>query len=60
MLKIGDVVIMNDKYYVSKKNRDKKFRVISKPREVCGTVCVWFDGFSGCYAVDGLTKVSNN
>lgn len=40
MLKIGDVVIMNDKYYVSKKNRDKKFRVISKPREVCGNSVV--------------------
>lgn len=57
MLKVGDKVILNDKYHVSEKYKGKVFTVKTKPQEVCGTSCVWLDGFSGCYAVDGLTKV---
>lgn len=57
MLKVGDKVILNDKYHVSEKYKGKVFTVKTEPQEVCGTLCVWLDGFSGCYAVDGLTKV---
>lgn len=57
MLKIGDKVKMNNKYYVSEQNKDKIFTVKTEPQEVCGTLSVWLDGFRGCYAVDGLSKV---
>ncbi len=59
MLKIGDKVVMNDKYYVSDKNKNKKFVVKSDPQNVCGTLSVWLEGYKGCYAVDGLTKVTS-
>ncbi len=59
MLKIGDRVVMNDKYYVSDKNKNKEFVVSSDPQNVCGTLSVWLEGYRGCYAVDGLTKVTN-
>lgn len=59
MLKIGDRVTMNDKYYVSEKNRGKVFTVKSEPQDVCGTLSVWLEGFRGCYAVDGLDKVND-
>ena len=57
MLKVGDKVKMNNKYYVSEQNKDKVFTVKTEPQEVCGTLSVWLDGFRGCYAVDGLSKV---
>ena len=57
MLKIGDKVKMNNKYYVSEQNKEKVFTVKTEPQEVCGTLSVWLDGFRGCYAVDGLSKV---
>jgi hypothetical protein len=53
----GDRVIMNDKYYVSEKNRGKEFTVATDPQDVCGTTCVWLKDYKGCYAVDGLTVV---
>lgn len=53
----GDRVKMNDKYFVSEKNKDKVFTVTTEPQEVCGTLSVWLEGFRGCYAVDGLTKI---
>ena len=56
-MKKGDRVVMNDKYYVFAKNRGKEFTVATEPQEVCGTMCVWLEGYSGCYAVDGLTEV---
>lgn len=55
-LKIGDKVVMNDKYHVAEKNKGKVFTVRSEPQEVSGTMCVWLVGYSGCYAVDGLDK----
>ena len=58
MLRIGDKVIMNDKYYVSETNKGKEFIVRTEPQEVCGTICVWLEGYKGCYAADGLTKVN--
>jgi hypothetical protein len=48
---------MNDKYYVSEKNRKREFTVTTDSQMVCGTLCVWMDGFRGCYAVDGLEKI---
>lgn len=50
---------MNDKYHVSENNKGKVFTVRADPQEVCGTVCVWIEGFRGCYAADGLDKVSD-
>lgn len=57
MLKVGDKVVMNDKYHVSESNKGKVFTVRTEPQDVCGTLSVWLEGFRGCYAVDGLTKV---
>lgn len=57
MLQIGDKVKMNDKYYVSDKNKEKVFTVKTEPQEVGGALCVWLEGYRGCYAVDGLSKV---
>lgn len=59
MVRKGDKVIMNGKYYVSEKNKDKEFIVTTEPAEVCGTLSVWLEVFRGCYAVDGLTKVGS-
>lgn len=56
-MKIGDTVIMNDKYEVAAKNKGKLFVVRSEPWEVCGTQCVLLEGYQGGYAVDGLTIV---
>ena len=35
MIRKGDKVIMNGKYYVSEKNKDKEFIVTTEPAEVC-------------------------
>ena len=59
MLKVGDKVVMNDKYHVPEKNKGKEFIVTVEPQEVCGTLCVWLEGYRGCYAADGLTKVAS-
>lgn len=56
-IKKGDKVKMNDRYYVSEKYINKEFTVITEPQEVGGTLCVWLEGYRGCYAVDGLTKI---
>jgi hypothetical protein len=58
MVKRYDNVKMNDKYYVSEQNKNKVFTVMTDPQEVCGTLCVWLEGYRGCYAEDGLTVVS--
>lgn len=57
-LKIGDRVIMNDKYRVSEKNKEKVFVVRSAPFDICGTKCVLLEDYSGGYAMDGLSKVA--
>lgn len=57
MVKVGDIVIMNDDYEVSEQNKGKEFKVISDPWLVCGTDCVKLEGCAGGYAVDGLTVV---
>lgn len=57
MIKLGSKVKMNDKYYVSQKNKEKVFEVISEPWNLCGTMVVKLKGYSGGYAVDGLEVV---
>lgn len=56
-MKKGDRVVMNGKYYVHENNRNKVFTVMTQPAYVCGTLSVWLEGYSGCYAVDGLTEI---
>ena len=56
-MKIGDKVVMNDKYRVAEKNKGVVFTVVSKPWNCCGTKVVLLDGYRGGYAVDGLTVV---
>lgn len=57
MLKIGDKVVMNDKYYVSEQNKGKVWTVRSMPWECGGTIVVLLKGKRGGYAVDGLDIV---
>lgn len=59
MITVGSKVKMNDKYHVSEKNRDKVFKVISEPWNLCGTMVVKLEGYSGGYALDGLTEVED-
>jgi hypothetical protein len=56
-LKPGDKVVMNNKYWVSDKNKGVEFTVRSEPFNLCGTTCVMLNGYSGGYAMDGLTKI---
>ena len=56
-LKIGDKVAMNNKYYVSDKNKGVVFTVRSEPFDLCGTECVLLENYRGGYAADGLTRV---
>lgn len=41
------------------KYEGKEFTVTAGPQEVGGTICVWLNGYRGCYAEDGLTKVGD-
>lgn len=56
-MKIGDKVVMNNKYHVSEKNKGKVWTVRSEPWECCGTLVVLLEGKSSGYAVDGLDIV---
>ena len=56
-MKIGDRVVMNNKYHVNEKNKGKVWTVRSEPWECCGTHVVLLEGKSGGYAVDGLDSV---
>lgn len=56
-LKIGDKVVMNDKYYVSDENKGKVFTVRSEPWMLCGKEVIKISGKAGGYATDGLAKV---
>ena len=56
-LKIGDKVVMNDKYRVFEENKGRVFTVRSEPYKCCGTMVVLLENYTGGYAVDGLTKV---
>ena len=54
---VGDVVVMNDKYYVSNENKGKEFKITSEPWNLCGSMVVKLEGYRGGYALDGLNKV---
>ena len=56
-MKIGDKVVMNDKYFVSEDNKEKVWTVRSEPWNCCRTTVVLLEGKSGGYAVDGLDIV---
>ncbi len=56
-MKIGDKVVMNNKYCVSEENKGKVWIVRSEPWECCGELVVLLEGKSGGYAVDGLDVV---
>lgn len=56
-IKIGDKVIMNEKYVVTSQNKGKVFTVRSHPFAICGTESVLLEGFNGPYATKGLTIV---
>lgn len=58
MLKLGDKVIMNDKYCVADIHKGVVYTVQSNPQGVCGEEVVWLNGYDGCYATDGLTVVN--
>lgn len=60
MLKPGDKVKMNDRYYVSEENRGRVWTVCSEPWNCCGTMVVLLEGKSGGYAVDGLELVEKS
>lgn len=60
MLKVGDKVVMNDKYHVSEKNKGVVFTVVTEPQVICGTESVFLKDYKGCYAADGLTKVEED
>lgn len=55
----GKKVVMNDKYYVSEKNKGNVFEVTSEPYSVCGTVVVTLKGLRGNYALAGLDEVKD-
>ena len=57
MLKPGDKVVMNNRYYVPDENVGKFWTVSSEPWDCCGTMVVKLEGRSGSYAVDGLSSV---
>lgn len=55
--RIGDIVRINDKYYVSKEKQGKEFEVESEPWNLCGSMVVKLKGIGGGYAMDGLDLV---
>lgn len=57
MIKKGDRVKMNNKYFVTEKNKEKVFIVITDVQDMCGCKVVWLKGYNGCYAADGLEIV---
>ena len=57
MLKIGDKVVMNDKYRVNEQNKGRVWIVRSEPWDCCGSLVVLLEGYSSGYAVDGLDIV---
>ena len=56
-MKIGDKVVMNDKYRVSEEDKGRIWTVRYGPWDCCGTAIVLLEGRSGGYDVDGLTIV---
>ena len=59
MIAIGDKVTFNDKYYVPDRCKNIEYTVVQNPKDVCGTLSIWLEELTGCYAVDGFDKVIN-
>ena len=59
-MKIGDKVIMNDKYRVREQDRNNIFVVRSCPWDCCGTSVVLLEGKPGGYAVVWLKLVKES
>ncbi len=59
-MKIGDKVVMNNKYVVGKEDKNKVWTVRSEPWVCCGTLVVLLEGKSGGYAVDGLDIINDD
>ena len=55
-MKPGNWVTMTGKY-ADMPADGTVYRVKSMPFMVCGTVCVFLDGWNGCVAMDGLKRV---
>lgn len=51
-LKIGDKVVMNDKYY--DKHKGTVFTIKAGPELIGSTECFWLEGYEGAYCADGL------
>ena len=58
VLKIGAYVVMNDRYHVCDRNKERVFVVRSSVQEIGGTPCVFLRHYTGAYAADGLTKIT--
>jgi len=58
--KVGEKVVMNDKYVVHDKYKGVVFTIRHENTMIGNTELAWLDGYSGGYAADGLTKVENN
>ena len=51
-LKVGDKVVLNDKYIEHENHKNEVFVIIGFA-EICHTYCAYLKGF-GAYAYDGL------
>ena len=51
-LKIGDNVVMNDRYY--DKHQGEVFTIKAGPEMIGRKECFWLDGYDGAYCADGL------
>lgn len=51
-LKIGDKVVMNDRYY--DKHQGEVFTIKAGPEMIGRKECFWLDGYDGAYCADGL------
>ena len=51
-LKIGDNVVMNDRYY--DKHQGEVFTIKAGPEMIGRKQCFWLDGYDGAYCADGL------
>ena len=51
-LKIGDNVVMNDRYY--DKHQGEVFTIKAGPQMIGRKECFWLDGYDGAYCADGL------
>ena len=55
-LQVGDIVFMNDKYYEGEEHKNEVF-TIKGITKIGRTSVAWLEGYKGCYALDGLTRV---